>query len=183
MTESFVTSDQVTISPDDAVDGASGIIRAYCGWHIWPQVAATVQVAPRGGHQLVLPTLNLVSVTSITVNGDALDLSTVTVWPSGVIERNPDQCDSQFWRDPDFWPWHGTVTVEFTHGYENVPPEIKAVCQSLASRWPASASQWTRRRMGSSELAMTTGAGVVPVGSLTVVEQMVLDRYTLPRRP
>jgi len=183
MTEPFVTSQEVTISPDDAVDGASGMIRRLCGWHIWPQQTDTVQITPRGGEQLALPTLNLVSVSSITVNGDVLDLSSVTTWPSGVIERNPDQCDSRFWRDPDFWPRHGTVTVEFTHGYGTVPPEIKAVCQSLASRWPASASQWTRRKMGSSEVAMTTGAGVVPVGSLTLVEQMVIDRYTLPRRP
>jgi hypothetical protein len=132
---------------------------------------------------LALPTLNLVSVSSITVNGDALDLSTVTTWPYGVIERNPDRCDSRFWRDPDFWPRHGTVTVVFTHGYDTVPAEIKAVCQSLASRWPASASQWATRKMGSTTLETGKGLAAIQPGALTAVEQMVLNRYTLPRRP
>jgi len=179
----FVTANALTISLDDAVDGASAIIRKLCGWHIWPQVTDTVQIAPQGGSLLVLPTLKLASVTSVTVNGEALDMSTVTVWEHGVIERNPDDGDSSFWRCPNYWPTFGTVSVVFVHGYDTVPPEIKAVCQSLAARWPQSASQWATRKMGSTTLETGKGLAAIQPGALTVVEQMVIDRYTLKPQP
>lgn len=195
----FVTADEVTISPDDAVLAASGFIRSICGWHIWPSQADTVTLQPQGGDLLVLPTLKLTGLTSVTVNGYAWDISHVTAWGYGALEHHTDcyaDCtcgwgDDGFWSGiyGDYWlhpgwPTWGSVTVEFTHGYADVPPEIRAVCQSLAKRWPLSATPWTTRKMGSASVSIAKGIGTSsPLGDLTVIESMVLDRFTLPSRP
>lgn len=178
-TDPFVTADQIAISDTDAVDGASGFIRELCGWHIWPNVPATVTLRAPGGAVLMLPTLQLTAITSVTVKRDTtcdpetVDLSLLQIYPNGVIERL-DRC---------VWPSRGTVTIAFSHGYAEVPAVIKAVCQSLAKRWPQSASPWNTRKMGSATLSMGAGAGALQPGSLTVVEQMVIDRYTLRPQP
>ena len=172
MTEPFIESSEITISPDDAVAAASGFVRDSCHWHIWPQISDTRKVRPAGGELLVLPTLMLVSVESITVNGTSLDPDAVTAWEYGVLERMDGRC----------WPTHGVVTVDFTHGYQGVPASIRAVCQSIAKRWPTSATPWTTRQMGSARVS-ATGTGALVPGTLTVVEQMVIDRYTIEPQP
>jgi len=173
VTSPFIEADEIAITPDDAVAAATGFIRELCGWDIYPQESVTETVKPQGGASLLLSTLKLVSVQSITVNGESLDPSKVTAWEYGELERVDCCC----------WPFYGSVSVEYMHGYNTVPPAIRAVAQSIAKRWPASASPWTNRKMGTASVGMSTGVGVVPLGALTVVEQMVIDRFTLPGRP
>lgn len=173
----FITADEVTITPDDAVDGASGFIRDLCDWHIWPQITTTSTRPPVDGCTLLLPTLKLASVTSITCGDETLDVDSDIADDDdlsiGIVRR----VDGKRWRLDDL------VTVVFVHGYSDVPAAIKAVCQSLAKRWPSSASQWTTRKMGSATVSMGQGAGVLTPGSLSTVEQMIIDRYTLKAQP
>lgn len=176
-TDPFITASEITITGDDGADAASGFVRDLCNWHIWPQVTATWTRQPVDGCTVLLPTLKLTSVTSVTCGDETLDVDTDIAHDDelviGVLRRIDGKC----------WPLSALVTVVGVHGYDTVPASVKAVCQSIAKRWPQSASQWTSRKMGSASVSMGTGAGAITPGSLTVVEQMVIDRYTVKPQP
>lgn len=104
-------------------------VRGFCGWHIAPVQTGTFTFIANGACALILPTLKVVSVTSITEDGTAVDLSGVTVRESGILWR-----EARWLRSPI------VVTVE--HGYEEFPPElVDAMSRFAASpRVPAGAS-------------------------------------------
>lgn len=56
-----------------ALNAAKRRCRNYCGWHVSPVQTDTVVLNGAGDFYLFLPTLKLVSVTSVTENGVALD--------------------------------------------------------------------------------------------------------------
>jgi hypothetical protein len=101
-------------------------ITDYCGWHIFPVVSVTGVRAQIGAAGIImLPTLNLVSVKQIVWETTVLDPMTYDEHDSGWIEilGLPGRQAQSAW-----------VTVDFTHGYDEVPKAVAEVGYELASR-------------------------------------------------
>jgi hypothetical protein len=98
--------------------GVSRRIRNFCGWHIWPRhVDEVVRVEGTGGRLLVLPTLQLVSISSIVEDpdGDApttLDPTIYRTSPAGMVRL----VTGGSWGS-EFMPYD----VAMTHGYDDNP--------------------------------------------------------------
>ncbi|AMQ66951.1 MULTISPECIES: hypothetical protein [Mycolicibacterium] len=111
---------------DDAeffLTAAESAVRDYCGWHIAPSRTETnkrVQAGQRG--LLILDTMHLTDVAKVEVDGRELDPEDYEWEACGVIHR----------RTPS-WPVDPWVTVTFTHGYEECPPNVAMVVLELAA--------------------------------------------------
>ncbi len=135
-------------------------VRAFCGWHIAPEVTETLTLDGRGGYLFFLPTLRLVDVVSITNDGTLLE---DPEWSSTGMVRNPYLWTRKF----------RAVVAEITHGYEEWPAELLAVMTEMAST-------------GTSEYAgvkaVTSGPHQVTFETTSVssASREVLGRYQLP---
>jgi hypothetical protein len=132
-------------------------VRAFCGWHIAPEVTETITRDGTGSSVLVLPTLRLVDVVSITNDGTAV---TDPEWSvSGMVRA---YC----------WTWKlRGIVAEITHGFEEWPAELLAVMAEMASATSALAGV----------KAVTSGAHQVTFEtSLRPSQRDVLGRYQLP---
>ena len=121
-------------------------IRQYCGWHLAPSVTETVEKLPIGsGGIVMLPSLHVTDVSEVIVqaNPEATpqlkDPSTYVWHRQGFIEPvNRAQFGSVagYWYEPGpaFLPVTdgGLATVTFTHGYAELPLDIKRVAYELA---------------------------------------------------
>jgi hypothetical protein len=80
---------------EDAWAATVAEVRAFCGWHIAPEVTETLTLDGPGGYVLVLPTLHLVDLVSVTNDGTAVTdpASTGTSEWSGVkaVTSGPHQ--------------------------------------------------------------------------------------------
>jgi hypothetical protein len=107
--------------------GAAGrTIRDYCKWHIAP-IKSDLNVRAKIGNKgiIMLPTMNLVSVEAVRLNGATL---TSEVW-----EADP----------AGFLVYHGyagrraygyAVSVDITHGFEELPQSVAEVGYELTGR-------------------------------------------------
>jgi hypothetical protein len=60
------------------LSGALAAARAYCGWHVIPElVGEELTLDGPGSSLLVLPTLRLTDITALTENGVAIDVETL----------------------------------------------------------------------------------------------------------
>lgn len=95
-----------------ALNAALKAVRTYCGWNVTPVISETMLVDGTGCSDIILPTLYIQSITSITDNNTAVDLTTID-WNNtepGVLHRN----DYTTWT-----PGLGKVVVELEHGYDD----------------------------------------------------------------
>jgi hypothetical protein len=91
------------------LDAALMAARREVGWHVSPVLATTLTLDGPGGRKLILPTLKIVTLTSITNDGDSVDLTTVT--PSA-------QCGWLLYLTQGSWSWkYSGITIEFDHGF------------------------------------------------------------------
>lgn len=159
---------QRTVDPDQAgqaVQLASGAVRAYCKWDLTRQTT-TLQAAGTGTVVLTLPTLELIDVTAVRIGGVALDLDPALLsWTRrGQLLR------------PAGWPRLGNVEVDCTHGYDPVPDLIKLVVLELAAKGlnnplglvSATVGQVTRTYASSSNTP-----------ALSELDQRLLERYSI----
>lgn len=109
------------------IDAAVATVQAAAGWHICPVVADDVTVLDvvSGERRLRLPTRKLVSV------GDITDLDTDTVIDDGLYRVSLPF--GQVVRKSGFWPCgYSRVSVEFTHGFAEPPPDLLPVIAESA---------------------------------------------------
>jgi len=160
-------------SATQALDMASGVIRAFCGWAI-QKTTETVVLDSAGGDVLALPTLHLTALAAVVVDDGATDPATLVLdddvaWSAaGYIYRRRT------------WPYRPrSVTVTMTHGYDPVPAEIVAVCLAIAGRAYVVEPGRTSIQVGArSESFRESADGFVPAAH----ESWILDRYRLPPR-
>ena len=144
-------------------------VRAYCGWHIAPEVTETLTLDGPGGFVLHVPTLRLVDVVSITNDGTAI---TAPEWSRNGLIRRGYPYDP--WYGVWTWKMRGVV-VEVTHGYETWPLDLLSVMASIAAT-PSAALAGVK--------SVTSGAHSFTLeSSLTVDQGNVLARYQLPYAP
>lgn len=185
MTEAFIRSDDLDYGEDDQVGWATARIREYCRWHIYPSVVETRTGDSAGGPLLVLPTLQLTALGTVTthtttafdttVTDTVVDPAMLSFTAAGVVRR----------RDCAWPPYgFGTITVTFTHGYDDLPEGIRGVAVAVARRIPRQFTGATVEAAGGVQLRydarMSGGFGVA---GFTADEQAVLDAYRIPPRP
>lgn len=171
----FVDPDELAIDGNDQVAFATGRIRSYCRWHIYPLITSTVTL-DTDGSLLMLPSLHVTDITSVTRTADGVVISAGDYsWSAaGMIAARYG------------WPQgFRSVQVVFTHGYDYLPDELREVAVSAASRVPATlsgVSQETAGGVSRTYSGLLSGTAAVAAG-WTFAEQQVLDKYRIPSRP
>lgn len=146
------------------LDGALRAVRSYCRWHVGPVQTSTVTLRSEDGATLMLPTLRLVEVQAVTYRQTSLDLNTVTWDPSGIVTASA----GSRYADP--------VTVQFTHGYDELPEDVRQVVVALAQGAIDNPSRRLR-----TEIPGTLADTFAAVGAyvLTQHDKDLLDPYRL----
>lgn len=154
-----------------AVDAAMAAVRNYCGWHIAPVQSDTAVLHCADRKTLYLPTRKLVSVQSVTQGGTAVDVASMTVETSGRLRRLPGYRYS--WLDQ-------LITVAFTHGYDQLPPEVQQVVLACAQRTVDNPGSRPRDQVGAvSATYSQTGFNQAPSLALLPAEKALLGPYRL----
>jgi len=158
-------------APDNAetmLAAISGAIRGYCGWSISREVVEEEEFDTWGTLLFNLPTLLLVSVELLTLEDVDLVENTDYMWSKrGSIRRM-----GCLW-----WPFkYRCLVASYTHGYETVPPEIKALCVSVSKRLDIATAGVLQKSVGGISLQFGDRNSTV---TLTDAEQGVLDPYVL----
>lgn len=167
---------------------AQAVMVAYCGWDpTTPVVGQTVNLDGNDTNLLVLPSLYVTAVTAVTVT-DQLG----TVYQATIDQPGTQGGQDVGWSVNGCLIWHPwmlsmysvwpageqNVAVTYSGGYSSIPADLAAVLASLTTRMPQIQSGATSKRLGSATLSY---AAAVAAGGLLLVEQMVLDKYRLPR--
>lgn len=141
---------------------ANGAVRSYCGWHIAPVAEETVILDGNGGTLLDLPTLRLVSLGEVRVQGEVV----------ADVEWSKDGTLRGQW--PDRWR---SIEVTMTHGFD-APADVLGVVLDAAARAVSSELGGHAETIGPFSFTASEGSTV-----LFAHELAVLDRYRLPRMP
>lgn len=144
------------------LDVASAAIRSYCGWHVTPVITETVTVDGDGGTIVNLPTLRLVSVEEVRVQGVVVQ----------DVEWSKDGTLRGQW--PDRWR---SIEVDIVHGYQ-APADLLGVMVDAAARAVKSELGGGAETIGPFSFAASEGST-----RLYAHELQILDRYRLPRLP
>lgn len=103
------------------LDGASALVRAYCGWALSRVEERVIWLDGTGGRYLSLPCLYVTAVSSVAVIGT--DVEDHSWSQNGLLYRGA------------YWPAGlRTVRVEYTGGYAEVPAQVKAAVAAIALR-------------------------------------------------
>lgn len=167
-----------------AVAAAQSAVRDHCQWHIAPvlEQTATLDTQPEVG-TLWLPTLRLVSVTEVALT--AADPADDLILAEGVDYTTGLGLGVVVGLVPLYWPrGFGAVRVTFEHGFDEVPPVVKAVVTAAAARAQANPAGLPNETVGpfsQSYGSNTDGSfgGVV----LTNGEKNALAAYRIENRP
>lgn len=172
--ETFTGETYVQARADMALEQASAAVRLYCGWHIAPSQVDTVTVDGSGATVQGLPTLHLTAVASITEDDTAVDVTGIEWSAAGFLKR------STAWT----CKLRG-VTAQITHGYLEVPPEVREIVLTAAARGlatPAGGVVRDQEQVGDYSRNVqysTVGQNQAAGGSLLPHELTVLDRYAI----
>jgi hypothetical protein len=153
--------------------GASEAIRRFAGWNIAPAQDMTVTL-DGGGSVLYLPSLQVNSISSITVRGTELPASDYE-WSRQT--GNVRQIAGWGW--PEVW---GGIVVTFNSGYASVPDDLKQIVLQVSSIAMSSPTGATREQAGAVSMQWaTTAPGVA--GGLSLLERdlAILATYKLPK--
>ena len=167
----------------DAQARALAAVQAYCGWHIAPSTDDELTLDGPGSSTLVLPSLHVTAISSVTELGTVVDPTGYAWSATGVVRRTGEGGDGLWGYTWTHARWTGALrglVVAFTHGYDELPLEVQAVVDRVASRAVESSGLLTQ--VG--QVTYATGEDGLPAtGTLTAADRAVLDLYRLPKRP
>ncbi|GAB3467114.1 hypothetical protein [Actinophytocola sediminis] len=149
------------------LDAASEFVRGYCRWSITRETDVVWTLDAAGGRLLAVPTLHLVSVSSILVHG-VERVGEVETSSAGLLYLHAG------------WPTaYRSVVVRAVHGHEQTPRDVLAVVCALTSRMLTTpgAGPMTSSRIGSVQI--TYGNDGAETAGLTRTEQIALARHRL----
>lgn len=176
MSTPIVTPSELTAhlsgEPQRAIDAATGAVRDYCGWHVTPVEPQTVPARGNGSPVLQLPSLRVVSVTSVTdEDGNVLD--DYKVAPEGYLYGRS-------------WVAGHVYTVVMEHGFDEAPALAGVILRAAAgsTTYPTGGTP-SSLSLGSARVGFgsTQSGGSAPIGPFPPSDLSVLDRYKLPPLP
>lgn len=153
---------------EQAVTLASGAVRAYCGWDL-ARESTTLYADGTGSSLLSLPTLYLIDVTALRIDGETVD-------PAG-IDMPTWSRKGQLFRWIGF-PRHAVVEADVVHGYNPIPDLVKLVVLDVAACNLNNPQQLASVTVGQVSKTWPTGAGYAEYG-LSSLHAALLDRYRL----
>lgn len=174
MSEPLATVAQLSAFLDRTIDGAdaaalqaleiaSSVVRAYCGHTISQTVDDTVVLDGSGTTLLLLPGAPISTVTSVSVDDEALDGEDWRWSSQGFILRIDG---SVFPNTPR------AIEVTYTHGWAEVPAAIIGVVLSLAGRMLDGSAGIKQESLGSYSVTYAS-----PGPTLQAAETMNLDPF------
>lgn len=143
-----------------ALAGASGAVRAYCGWGLLRE-STTFTVDGNGSTVLDLPTLYLVSTSAVRVGGLAID----PAGPQPVVHPR----GQLVWAN--VWPSLTKVEVEAVHGYLTTPDIVKLLTLTIAARIINNPDNLRSASVGTVSRSYDA--------KLTALDMRLLDQYRL----
>ncbi len=147
-----------------ALEAATATIHAYTGQTL--TLVTDDQVTLTGPGPLWLPQVPVVTVTAVTVDSVLLAATNYEWTVYGRLASG--------WRGR----WSGNVVVTYTHGYDSVPYDIRAVCWQVAARMLSNPYQYPREQVGQTTVSYPQPASNVGGGiSLLDHEERTLDAY------
>lgn len=159
-----LTAEEQTAAPL-LLDMATGVIQDFTRQAIF--AGDTVDLTVRtlsAGRVALLPEAPATDVT-IEVDGEAFGIDRFIVDEgSAIVTRTDSGC------------WPDRIDVTYSHGYDDVPASIRAVCLQLVIRWLVNPEQVMQKRRGdySASFASTEQATL-----LNERERLVLSRYRI----
>lgn len=149
-------------------EAITSLIRAYCGWHVAPEVNEIRSFDYSSGGRLFIPTLRLAEVHRVATHGR--DLYDWTFSEDGWVTFSPS-----------YQPPAGdkAVTVEFKHGFPQAP-ELALVLERVKARLAAlPAAPLSYQRAGTQGVGYLSRNGEVLGFSLSDSEKEALAPYRL----
>ncbi|WP_374159082.1 hypothetical protein ACEWX3_07620 [Mycobacterium sp. G7A2] len=153
---------------------ALNLARRYCGWHVTPVQTETVVMDGPGSTLLVLPTLQLESLTAIVEDGVTVDLDYVGHSPRGLLLKKPGYVGGG-----NGYRWssaYSGISVTMTHGFEEAPEWQSAVLSYVDRTSLAIGSVGQRENVGPFSFSEKPAAAG---SAFTDEERMLLDLYRL----
>lgn len=161
--ETHLGRDVEPVAGQQAVELASGAVRAYCGWDLGRETT-TFYVNSYGGNLVTLPTLHLLAVTEVRAGANIVDQA---LWPYSFSRKG------QIWGT---WAPGIEYAVDVVHGYEPIPDLIKLVVLDLAAQ---------QRNNPEGLVSATTGQvsktwqSSTRTNTMSALHERLLDRYAL----
>ncbi len=155
-----------------ALELATAVIKTYTAQNI---EAGTATETFRMSDRFILKQFPVTAITAVDVDGVVKDAASYIFDQSGVLR----------WSDWQ-WPWAyasdwrgAIVTVVYDYGYDEIPPDIRAACLSMASRGvgDTNAGRVLEERIGTYAVKYDNEGEVGGVG-LTAAERRLLAPYT-----
>ena len=129
MSTAFATTHDLAASLGDekrsvALERATDLIRAELGQRVFPSLRETIVLLGTGRRLIQLPERPVTLITSVSVFGQPLTSGIHWTWTT----------DGELCRL--FGPWAAgvPVTVDYTHGYAEVPDDLTRLCAATADR-------------------------------------------------
>lgn len=163
-----------------ALELASGVVRGHVGWSITREAGAELLAEGSEPWRGVLhvPTLHLVAVTGITIDGEVVDLD-------AYVPRFRRR--GTVWTEPGY-PFvtarANEVVVTVTHGHLECPDDVRAVVLAAARRC-LSAGQVPafQTTLGPFSEGLQPAPAGLSAPTLWPGEEAILERYRLPGAP
>ena len=207
--EDFAAARGVSFDPTDlqaliALEGASGVVRAWCARDFTYAEDDEITLFPTGTPGLVLPetpVYDVTAVTLITADGTETDLETGDWFIDGDAGIMYRVSNTTVYPWTWGWPWGGApnrIRVTYSHGYllpgeqeiegvQDLPAELSLATISIASRnitTSASGGQAVRSKtVGSYSVTYGDQSTVVDELGITAAERQVLERYRIRATP
>ena len=170
---------QLAIDPSDTAAAfllkvASGMVRRYLQQDVTATAGDLEYCDPIAGGVL-LSQLPVTAVTQVETTTDGVTW-TVADPASYVVSRRLGIVSARGWTgtpwpsDPESW------RVTYSHGYDNVPDEIKGVVCSVAARFYSTPSGIDMERTGQRQVKYSLEAA-----GLNAMERLILDGFRIPR--
>lgn len=152
-------------SADQALALASGAVRAYCGWGL-AREETTFYFEGDGNPIVSLPTMELVTVSEIRIDGD---LYVPTTFLPAWSRKGQGYLGCG-------WARYAQFEVDLLHGYDPVPDLVKLVTLDLASRQIGNPEALVSATVG--EVSKTwSSAG--STAQMTTLHERLLDTYRI----
>ncbi|NMW65986.1 hypothetical protein HHJ78_10870 [Mobiluncus mulieris] len=143
-------------------------IRAWCGWHVSPQVTETLTVDTACGTCAVLPTMRIVDLVRVEYRG--VEITPAVSWSESGLIQYPE----------GFAEAYRSLKVTLTHGY--APEEVPQIVALIATVGRRAADQKlvaSQTVNGASVSYLTAGGAPLSVPLLQIEKEM-LAPYRLP---
>lgn len=157
-----------------ALSAVSAAVRAFCGWHVCPQLPCAAETQGPG-KVIALPTLAMSAVSEVTEAGVSLSDGEYEWLPEGLLRRGHFRQWPRAWR---------SVRVRFTSGLDAaMAPDLAAVVRQIVDNAVAGTPGVTREQAGDVSITYNATASGVS-GGITLLDRdrEMLAAYRLPQR-